>query len=311
MELDVASILAGEDAIEGHRAGFVSIVGKPNVGKSTLLNALLGQKLAAVTHKASTTRQPVQGIMNGADYQLVFVDTPGVIKTHYELHRLMMQYVGAALKAADVVVLMIAPEEKFPEEELIKFVQGLSVPVILAVNKLDITTPEVVQERIEAWRQHLPLTDAIALSAQTGFNVAGLQEMLIGYLPTHPPYFPKDQRYDRPESFFAAELIREQVFKQYQEEIPYSAEVVIESLSQREDGIIDLRAIIYVEREGQKGILIGKKGEALKKTGTWARRSLEEFLGEKVFLQLVVRVAERWKEHRRYLKEFGYEDPTA
>lgn len=292
----------------GHRSGFVGIVGKPNVGKSTLLNRLLGMKLAAVSAKASTTRHRILGILNGADYQLVFVDTPGVIKPKYALHNAMMRSVGDTLAAADAVVLLVAPREPFPEDELMRYMKGVTCPVVLVVNKADISSTEEIQKRIEEVSALVPPTEVLVISAAKGFNVEGLPSLLRRYLPEAPPYFPKDQVSDRPERFFVAEIIREKLFRQFREEVPYGAEVAVELFEEREDGLVNIQAVIHVERDSQKGILIGNKGEAMKKVGTHARHDIEDMLGQRVFLKLFVKVTKDWKRRAGPLRDFGYDD---
>lgn len=307
--LNLQDIL-NDTAPEGHQAGFVAIVGKPNVGKSTLLNRLLGQRLAAVTKKPSTTRNRILGILNDPAYQMVFVDTPGVIKPAYALHHRMMKYVQSSLRDADVVVLLVAPREKFPEDKLLEQIRRTRAPIILVVNKMDLSTPEEIQQRIAELKEQLPpVADEIVISALKSVNLEGLKALILKYLPEGPAYFPKDQISDRPERFFAAELVREKIFHHYREEIPYGTAVTIPKFQFREaDGLLEIDAVIHAERESQKGILIGKKGADLKKVGTAARKALEDFFDTKVFLQLKVRVEEDWKRDTRRLAQFGYTD---
>lgn len=289
----------------GHKAGFIAIVGKPNVGKSTLLNALLGRKLAAVTYKASTTRHRILGIKNEPGYQLVFVDTPGVIRPKYGLHRAMMQSVATALEDADLVMLVVAPHEKHSEEELHQYVRETKAPVVLVVNKMDLSTPEDIQARIAEVQAQVPVADVLVISATHQVNLAGLEQLLLERLPECPPYFPKDQLSDRPERFFVAEAIREAVYLTYGEEIPYSTEVTVEEFTETPERL-HLHATIHVARDNQKAILIGKGGKALTKVGTRARKQLEALFECPVFLKLRVTATLKWNDTAGHLKKFGY-----
>jgi GTP-binding protein Era len=290
-----------------HRAGFVALVGKPNTGKSTLLNALTGFKLSAVTHKASTTRHRILGLLNGEDYQITFLDTPGVILPKVGLHRAMMHNVGQAIADADVVILLASPEERFSEEELQKMLKGTRAPILLVVNKMDLSDPETIMRRIEGLRADIQPREELVISALKGVNLDSLVQMIVDYLPYSPPYFPKDQVSDQPERFFAAELVREQVFLQYQQEVPYGTEVRISQFEDRPDGIVNIVAEIHIERESQKGIIIGKQGQKLNHLSTRARQSLEELLGQQVFLRMDVKVSENWRNHQQNLHQFGYD----
>lgn len=289
-----------------HKSGFVAILGKPNAGKSTLLNALLGQRISIITPKASTTRHRILGIDNGPDHQIVFSDTPGVIKPKYGLHRKMMGAVGAALEDADLIVLLIAMDERYPEDELLEIAGKSGMPILLVVNKIDLSNPDAVKARLEELSQKVKAAGQIALCATQGFNVEALREMILELLPEGPAYFDKDQVSDRPERFFAAELIREKIFLLLKEELPYSAEVEIEEFQEAE-AITHIHAVIHVERDSQKAIILGKGGDMIRRIGTAARLALEDFLQQKVFLQLFVRVTPGWKDNERKLRGFGYE----
>lgn len=290
----------------GHKSGFVSIIGKPNAGKSTLLNALLGRPLSIVTPKASTTRHRILGIDNADDYQIVFSDTPGVIKPKYRLHNSMMGAVSGALDDADVVLLMISMDERFPEAEMLEMVGKSEAPRILVANKIDLAEPEEVQKRLSEVSAILDSQETLAISALKKFNVDNLRTLILKYLPEGPPYFNKDDISDRPERFFVAEMIREHLFRQLRQELPYSSEVSIEEFTE-EEKITRISAVIHVDRKSQKGMVIGKGGASLKKIGQAARFDIEAFLQQKVFLQLHVKVSEGWKDSNAYLRGFGYE----
>ncbi len=289
-----------------HKAGFISIVGKPNVGKSTLLNALLNRQLAAVTAKASTTRQQILGIRNSPDYQLVFVDTPGVIKPRYNLHNFMMSYVESALDSADLVLLMVAPEERYREDELRKMLDRVKAPIMLIVNKMDAYEPDQVHARLDEVKAYLNPVDELVISAQERVNVDGMIDMILSHVPQSPPFFPKYQLSDRPEAFFVAEAVRQQIFLNLRQEIPYSTEVVVTHFEEL-DHLIRISVDVHVERKSQKGIMIGKGGSMLKTIGTAARQHVERLLDKKVFLQLQVKVTEDWRLSDRDLQQMGYE----
>jgi len=291
---------------KSHKSGFVSIIGKPNAGKSTLLNALLGRHLSIVTPKASTTRHRILGIDNGDDYQIVFSDTPGVIKPKYRLHKSMMGSVNNAVEDADVVLLVISMDERFPEEEMLAMVGKSKSPIILVANKIDLAQPEEVQKRLEEVAEVLNPENILAISATKNFNIDVLRGLILDHLPEGPAYFDKEQLSDRPERFFVAELIREHIFRQLRQELPYSTEVVIEKFEE-EEKITRISAVIHVERQSQKGMVIGKGGKSLKKIGSAARYDIERFLQQKVFLELFVKVSEGWKDSNSYLRGFGYE----
>lgn len=288
-----------------HYSGFVSIIGKPNAGKSTLLNAILGRKLSIITPKASTTRHRILGIAHGDNYQMVFSDTPGVIKPKYELHNKMMSFVNSAVEDADLIVLVIAVDEKFPEEEVIKLSQKPDIPKILVLNKIDLADPQKAMQRLQEVSTKGDFVEQIAISATENFGVDSLKELLLKHLPEGPPYFDKDQLSDRPERFFVAEIIREKAFNLLRQEIPYSTEIEIEEFVEEEEKD-RIRAIIHVERKSQQGMVIGKGGKMIKRIGIEARKDIEEFLGNKVHLELFVKVSDNWKNSNRYLNNFGY-----
>lgn len=288
-----------------HKAGFVAIVGKPNAGKSTLMNALIGEKLAIITPKAQTTRHRIMGILSGEDYQIVFSDTPGVIRPKYKLHESMMKYVGTAISDADIVVLVIDVHEQFPEEEMLKMIPSKKIPVILAMNKSDTAPQGKIDARIQEISKQIKLTKTVVMSALNKTGIEDLLESILEILPEGPAYFDKDMITDRPERFFVAEIIREQIFLQYEEEIPYGTEVSILEFKEGDDKI-HIEAEIHTERLNHKGILIGKKGAGIKAIGTAARIEIEKLLDKPVFLNLYVRVAEKWKDSGHYLKGFGY-----
>lgn len=287
-----------------HKAGFVSIVGKPNVGKSSLMNRLVGENLSIITAKAQTTRHRIMGILNGDDFQIVYSDTPGLLEPKYELHQAMMEYVKVSLEDADVILLIVELEEKFDEKLLAKF-QKMQTPIVLLINKIDLAKGSQVHDKIEYWKNLLKTKVIIPVSAKTGENLDQVLDAIKKQLPEHPGFYPKDDLTDRSERFFASEIIREKIFLNYDQEIPYSTEVGIESFKE-EDAIIRIRATIFVERDSQKGIVIGKAGSSLKKVGTDARKDLEKFFGKKIFLETHVKVADNWRKQKLRLKQFGY-----
>ncbi len=291
-----------------HRAGFVSIIGKPNVGKSTLMNALVGERLSIVTSKAQTTRHRILGILNGDDFQLIYSDTPGIIQPKYELHNAMMSFVYSSLEDADVVLFVTDIYEKHDEEPVVERLRKMTdTPIILLVNKIDQANQEEVEAKLAYWKEQLPdAAEVLPISALKQFGTEGVLQLVMERLPIHPPYYPKDELTDKPERFFAAEMVREKIFKLYKKEIPYSCEVVIEEFKEEQD-IIRIRGIIYVERNSQKGIVIGQGGEALKKVGTWAREEMEKFFQKKVFLEMYVKVNENWRTDPKALSRFGYQ----
>ena len=290
-----------------HKAGFVSIIGKPNAGKSTLMNALVGEKMSIITPKAQTTRHRILGMVNTDDYQVVLSDTPGIIKPHYALHESMMNQVQGSIVDADLILLMTDINEKHDETDVMQRLQGTQSPVVVLINKIDQSDPETVKQKVEYWEEKLHPLAVFAISALKMPNTVHLMEYIVSHLPEHPAYYEKDALTDRNDRFFASEMIREQVFKQYKKEIPYSTEVVITAFKE-EESIYRISAEIIVERESQKNILIGKNGEMLKIVGTYARRSMEDFYQKKIFLEMFVKVIGDWRSKKNYLKKFGYED---
>ncbi|KAA8484738.1 GTP-binding protein Era [Arcticibacter tournemirensis] len=289
-----------------HKAGFVSIVGKPNAGKSTLMNSLVGEKMSIITPKAQTTRHRILGIVNEDDYQIVFSDTPGVIKPAYGLQESMMDAVDESLVDADIILLVTDINERYDEADVIEKLKNTLSPVAVVINKIDTSSQENVFAKIEFWKEQLNPKAVFAVSALHDHNVKSVMEFIIDYLPEHPPYYDKDTLTDRNERFFVSEMIREKIFKLYQKEIPYSTEVIITAFKE-EDKITRISAEIIVERDSQKNILIGKGGEMLKKVGTYARKDMEEFLQRKIFLEMFVKVIPDWRNRKNYLKQFGYD----
>ena len=291
-----------------HRSGFVNIIGNPNVGKSTLMNALVGEKLSIVTAKAQTTRHRIMGIVNGDDWQIVYSDTPGILRPSYRLQQNMMNFVDGALGDADII-LYVTDTIETPDknEEYVGKLQRIQCPVIIVINKIDISTQEKVLELAAWWKEQIPQAEVIPASAQERFNLDNILDAVVSKLPVCPPWFDKDAFTDKNLRFFASEIIREKILLNYKEEIPYCCEVGIESFKEGEERY-DIDAVIYVMRESQKGIIIGKKGAALKKVGTQARLDMEDFFQKKVFLSIFVKVDPDWRENKRELRRFGYED---
>ena len=291
-----------------HRSGFVNIIGNPNVGKSTLMNALVGEKLSIVTAKAQTTRHRIMGIVNGEDWQIVYSDTPGILKPSYRLQQNMMNFVDGAIGDADIILYVTDTVEKADKnEEYVVKLQRLQCPVIVVINKIDISDQKKVVELMEYWQGRLPEATVIPASAQEKFNLESILDAVVSKLPECPPWFDKDAFTDKNLRFFASEIIREQILLNYKEEIPYCCEVGIESFKEGEERY-DIGAVIYVMRESQKGIVIGRQGAALKKVGTAARLEMEDFFQKKVFLQIFVKVDPDWRKNRKELRKFGYED---
>ena len=289
-----------------HKAGFVNIVGKPNAGKSTLLNQLMGEKLAIVTQKAQTTRHRIFGIYNEEDLQIVFSDTPGVLEPKYELQEKMMDFVKDSLQDADVFLFIVDIKDRDkPSEYLIEKLNKIPVPVLLLLNKVDETTQEKMEDAVAFWHEQIPKAEILPISALKAYNTDYILPKLKELLPESPPYYGKDQITDKPERFFANETIREKILLNYEKEIPYSVEVVTEQFQEKETAIV-IDAVIYVERDSQKGIIIGHKGEMIKKVGTEARIDLEKFFGKKIHLSLFVKVRKDWRKNERDLKGFGY-----
>ena len=289
-----------------HKAGFVNIVGKPNAGKSTLLNQLMGEKLAIVTQKAQTTRHRIFGIYNEEDVQIVFSDTPGVLDPKYELQEKMMGFVKESLQDADVFLFIVDISDKSePSEFLIEKLNKIPIPVLLLINKIDKSNQKEMEAAVEHWHNLLPKAEILPISALNAYNTEYILPKLKSLLPVNPPYYDKDQFTDKSERFFVNETVREKILLNYEKEIPYSVEVVTELFKEKE-GIIFIDSIIYVERETQKGILIGHKGEAIKKVGTEARLDLEKFFAKKIHLNLFVKVKKDWRKNEKDLKNFGY-----
>lgn len=291
-----------------HKAGFVNIIGNPNVGKSTLLNAFLNEPLSIVTSKAQTTRHRILGMVNSEDFQVVFSDTPGIIKPAYELQNMMMGAVRTAFEDADVLLYLIEIGEKtLKDEDFLNRIKNTKIPVLLVLNKIDQSEQEKVLQEVSYWSDLIPNAEVFAISALNNFNIKGVFDRIVELLPTCPPYFPKNQFTDRSERFIVNEKIREKILENYQKEIPYSVEVVTESFKESEE-LIKIRSIIYTERKTQKGILIGHKGKALKTVGTQSRIDLEAFFNKKIFLEIYVKINEGWRSNAMKLKKFGYHE---
>lgn len=300
------SLPKGEEIPAHHKAGYVSIIGKPNVGKSTLMNQMIGERLSIITSKAQTTRHRIMGILNGPDYQVVYSDTPGIIQPKYELHRSMMRFVHTSLEDADVILFVTDLFEQFDEDDVLRKLRHVEVPVLLLINKIDLAKGETqLAEKISYWQEHMPNSTIFPISALKGINIGWVFDTILEKIPQHPPYFPKDELTDKPERFFAAEIIREKIFLNYKKEVPYSTEVAIMEFREDET-IIRMRAEIYVERRTQKGIIIGKGGEALKKVGIQARQEMEAFFGKQVHLETFVKIQPDWRKHNTQLNRFGY-----
>jgi GTP-binding protein Era len=289
-----------------HRSGFVNILGNPNVGKSTIMNALVGEKLSIITAKAQTTRHRIMGIVNRDDFQIVYSDTPGILKPRYKLQETMMNFVNIALSDADLILYVTDVTERSADEgEYIEKIKESALPVIIAVNKIDLTNQDDLEKIVESWHLAFPHSPVIPISALKNFNLDSLLNAILDKLPEGPPFFPKDQLTDKYERFFASEIIREKILVNYKKEIPYSVEIEIESFTV-EKNLIKIRALIHVTRDSQKGIIIGHKGAMLKRVGTEARHDMEDFFRKKVFLELYVKVTKDWRDKPLVLKRFGY-----
>lgn len=289
-----------------HKAGFVNIIGNPNVGKSTLMNAFVGEKLSIITSKAQTTRHRILGIVNGEDFQMVLSDTPGIIKPAYELQASMMDFVKSAFEDADVLIYMVEIGEKeLKDEAFFNKITNSKIPVLLLLNKIDNSNQEQLEAQAEFWQSKVPNAEFYPISALNGFNVKNVFQRIIELLPESPPFYPKDQLTDKPERFFVNEAIREKILIHYKKEIPYSVEVDTEEFFE-EEKIIRIRSVIMVERETQKGIIIGHKGSALKRVGVEARKDLQKFFGKQIHLELYVKVNKNWRSNQNQLKRFGY-----
>jgi GTP-binding protein Era len=289
-----------------HRSGFVNIVGSPNVGKSTLMNQLVGEKVSIVTSKAQTTRHRILGIVNDEDYQVVFSDTPGVVNAAYKMHDVMMDYVNMSIKDADVLLFITdTKENEMNHEETLARIQRLTVPVFCIINKIDLANQEIVMERIAYWRAKLPNAVIMPISALHGFSIPQLWEQILELIPESPAYYDKEELSDRPMRFFISEIIREKIFIHCQKEVPYATQVEVEEYLE-EENITRIRTLIIVERDSQKGILIGKGGAMLKRIGREARIEIEKFIGQKVFLETFVKVDKDWRASDKKLKKYGY-----
>lgn len=289
-----------------HKAGFVNIVGSPNVGKSTLMNQMVGEKLSIVTSKAQTTRHRIHGIVNDENYQIVFSDTPGVVNAAYKLHESMMSYVESSFKDADILLFITdIYESEMNHVETLTRIQKLQIPVLVIINKVDLADQAQVTARMNFWKQKLPNAEIIPVSALHGFNKEWVWERLLELLPESPPYFDKDELSDRPMRFFVSEIVREKIFLFCEKEVPYSCQVEVDTYEE-EDDIIRIRAIIVVERDSQKGIIIGKGGTMLKKIGREARKDIENFVGKHIFLETFVKVDKDWRQSELKLKKYGY-----
>ncbi|WP_018618609.1 GTPase Era [Spirosoma luteum] len=311
MEQEITETTPAGDPSVNHKAGFISIVGKPNVGKSTLMNKLVGERLSIITAKAQTTRHRIMGILNGThngqEFQLVYSDTPGIIKPLYKLQESMMSFVRGSIEDADVILFVTDIFELHDENDVIERLKKSEVPVLLLINKIDQATQEQVNEKIAYWQENFTAEEIIPISALNGFNTEHVFESIISRLPQHPAYFPKDELTDKPERFFASEIIREKIFLNYKKEVPYSSEVVVTGFKEKED-IIVIQAEILVERATQRAILLGEGGKMIKKTGIMAREELERFFGKKVFLEQFVKVEPDWRQKERMLKRLGYDE---
>ncbi len=289
-----------------HKAGFVNIIGNPNVGKSTLMNAFIGEKLSIITSKAQTTRHRILGIVNGDDFQVLFSDTPGIIKPAYELQESMMGFVKSAFEDADILLYMVEiGEQALKDEAFFNKITSSKIPVLLLLNKIDKSDQGQLEEQVQLWAEKVPNAEIIAISALEGFQVKEVFNRIIELLPESPAFYPKDQLTDKPERFFINETIREKILIHYKKEIPYAVEIETEEFFE-EDTIIRIRSVIMVERETQKGIIIGHKGSALKRVGVEARKDLEKFFGKQIHLELYVKVNKNWRSNQNQLKRFGY-----
>jgi len=290
-----------------HKAGFVNIIGNPNVGKSTIMNALVGEKISIITQKMQTTRHRIKGIVNGEDFQIVYSDTPGILKPNYKLQETMMKFVDSALIDADVILFVTdVIETPGKNPDYIEKVRKSNMPVIVLINKIDLSNQNDVLRLFDYWTNIFPGANVFPISAQEKFNIEPIFDRILELLPEAPPYFGKDELTDRNERFFLQEIIREKILLHYQKEIPYSVEVAVEEFKET-DKIINVSCVIYVERDSQKGIIIGHRGEMIKRVGTEARKDAEEFFNKKIFMELFVKVAKDWREKDKQLKNFGYD----
>lgn len=289
-----------------HKSGFVNIIGNPNVGKSTLMNSMVGEKLSIITSKSQTTRHRIMGIVNTDEYQIVYSDTPGILKPSYKLQEKMMGFVGTALEDADIILYVTDVVETLDKnQQYIDRLYKAEVPILLLINKIDLSNQEELEKLVDTWKKILPKAEIMPISATKNFNLDQVFKRIVSLLPESPPYFPKDSLTDKTERFFVSEIIREKVLTNYQKEIPYSTEVEIEEFKDTEK-ILRIMATIHVVRNSQKGIIIGHKGQALKKLGSEARKDIEDFFGKQVYLQLFVKVSKDWRDKDRSLRGFGY-----
>jgi GTP-binding protein Era len=289
-----------------HKSGFVNIIGSPNVGKSTLMNRLVGEKLSIITSKAQTTRHRILGIVNDENYQIVFSDTPGVLDPHYKLHENMMNFVNSALKDADIILFVTdIYETGMNHEATLKRIQKTSIPVLVLINKIDQGTPKILNEKVEYWAEQLPNAEILPISALENVNIDLLWNKIIDILPENPPFYDKEELTDKPMRFFISEMIREKIFLHYKKEVPYATQVVVEEYFE-DESIIRIRAIIFVERPTQKGIIIGHQGKKIKQVGIDARKDIEKFVNKHVHLELYVKVDKDWRENENKLDKYGY-----
>ncbi len=289
-----------------HKAGFVNIIGYPNVGKSTLMNSMVGEKLSIITSKAQTTRHRIMGIVNGDDFQIVYSDTPGIVKNpSYKMHQFMNQYINTALKDADILILMTEPDYPFADQEIIDKFNNSHVQVIVVINKIDLSNQEAIMKEMEAWKKKMPKAEIIPISALNNFNIEKVFDTILHFLPEHEAYYPKDELTDKSTRFFISEILREKILLNYKKEVPYSAEVAVDQYKE-EGNLIRISTIIYVARDSQKAIILGHQGQAIKRIATAARLDIEEFIGKKVFLEITVKVSKDWRDDENTLKNFGY-----
>jgi GTP-binding protein Era len=289
-----------------HQAGFVNIIGKPNVGKSTLMNALTGEYISIITHKAQTTRQRIIGIVNEENYQIVFSDTPGILEPNYKLQEAMMREVAGAFEDADIILYLVEAGEPADQPQMIDRIRAAEAPLILVINKIDLSNQEALEKKITEWQQVFPDADIIPVSALKKANLQSIFRSILAKLPESPPFYDKDQLTDKSVRYFIAEKIREKILLNYRKEIPYSVEIAVDQFKETE-GLIHINAWIFVSRESQKAIILGHQGSAIKRVGTQARRDLEEWLGKKIFLELSVKVIKDWRNSENELKKFGYD----
>lgn len=291
-----------------HKAGFVNIIGNPNVGKSTLMNAFVGERLSIITSKAQTTRHRILGVVNGEDFQVVLSDTPGIIKPAYQLQSSMMNFVKSAFEDADILLYMVeVGEQELKDESFFNRIIHANIPVLLLLNKIDTTNQEMLEQHLDYWKNKVPNAEIYPISAINYFNVREVFDRIVQLLPECPPYYPKDTLTDKPERFFVNEIIREKILLHYKKEIPYSVEVITEEFFEEEE-IIRIRSVIMVERETQKGIIIGHKGLAIKRVGMESRREMERFFGKQIHIELYVKINKDWRSNQQMLRRFGYND---